>query len=144
MTPQAKGKSTIIKSVMKKSIILFTGIIIGVLLTLLWIKFAQPWLRYFAAPTVTVINATGDTMSNVRVSLGNASSIIRELKNGRQATVSIHGKFGESSTHVHWTDSQGTNNAIADDYMENIGFYRSTVVITPDKKAKAIYAVLPD
>ena len=139
MIPQAKEKNTVAKSIMKKSIILLIGIIVGVLLTLLWIKFAQPWLRYFAAPTVTIINATGATMYDVKVSLGNASSVIGEVKNGKRATVSIHGKFGEAATHVHWTDSQGTNNSIADDYMEDIGFYQSTLVITPDKKAKAIH-----
>lgn len=123
---------------MKTTIGFLLGAIAGILLTAVWVKFAQPYLRYFTAPTVTVINATGETMLDVQVMLGSASADIGDLKNKRQATVSVHGKFGESSTHIHWMDSEGKNSASADDYMENRGIYQSTVVITPDDKAIAI------
>ncbi|MDF7802042.1 hypothetical protein P4C99_21400 [Pontiellaceae bacterium B1224] len=124
---------------MKTPISFVIGTIIGILLTLVWIKFAQPHLRYFSAPTVTVINATGETMQDVQVSLGNATADIGELRKRQKATVSVYGEFGESSTHIDWTDSEGRNNSSADDYMENRGTYQSTVVITSDKQALAIY-----
>ncbi len=115
------------------------GLITGVALTLLWIKVAKPCLRYYGPATVTVINATGNTMIDVSVLLDRASARVGDLKDCQQVTVSVPGHFSECSTHVNWRDTTGTNSASAEDYMEGCGFYHSTVVVTPDKKAKAIY-----
>ena len=105
----------------------------------MWTHIAQKYMHYFGPAKVTIINATGDTMLDVRVSLGNASATIGEMKDGRKATVPVRGNFSECSTHAYWRDIEGTNSASAGDYMEGYGFYHSTVVVTPDKKAKAIY-----
>ena len=118
---------------------IFSGIFVGIIITLIWSNFAHKYMRYFGPATVTIINATGDTMLDVSVSLGNASATIGEMKDGRQATVPVRGEFSESSTHVHWRDAAGTNTASAGDYMEGCGLYHSTVVVIPDKNAKAIY-----
>ena len=124
---------------MKKAAIILVGMIFGALLTLFWTKIIQPYLRYYGPATVTVINATGVIMSDVHVALNRAGASIGELRDGQQASVAIRGNFGESSTVVYWTDENGANSANADDYIEGCGFYHSTVVIMPNKKAKAIY-----
>ena len=124
---------------MKTPTAIFSGILTGLFVTMMWTSIAHKYLRYFGPAKVTVINATGNTMEDVHVSLGRASATIGEMKDGRQATVPVRGEFSESSTHVHWRDSAGTNTASAGDYMEGCGLYHSTVVVTPDKNAKAIY-----
>lgn len=111
----------------------------GVVLTLLCLRVIAPLVRGLGPATVTVINATGGTMADVHVALNGAGASIRQLKDGQQATVAVPGNFGEASTVIRWRDQAGTNSASAGDYMEGGGFYHSTVVITPDRKAKAIY-----
>ena len=126
-------------SKMKKLTAIMIGLTGGVVLATAWIMVAWPCLRYFAPPKVTVINATGHTTLDVNVTLGKASAVIGELKDGQQATASVPGTVGACSTGVQWQDLAGINNARAEDYMEGCGFYHSTVIVTPDNKAKAIY-----
>jgi len=123
-----------------KKVLIFIGLVaIAIIIGVGGSRSAIPVLKYFSPATVTVINATGNIMSDVTVVLDKASARIGDLKDCRQATVSVPGHFSECSTHVNWRDVAGTNSASAGDYMEGCGFYHSTVVVTPDKKAKAIY-----
>ena len=123
---------------MKKSMkLILIGIAIGVVIT----QISLPIVKYFGAPQVTLMNATGDHISNVTISLGTAKRQVPELNDGQAVTVSIKGQFGECSTHVSWTDSTGRHGENADDYMENSSGYHAKVVLTPERKAKAIYEV---
>jgi hypothetical protein len=113
------------------------GIIIGAFLNIM----STAALDILGSPKVTLINATGNTLSNVVISLGNTRREIRELKDGQSLTVPIQGSFGECSTHVTWTDSKDKHEASANDYVENCGSYHTTIVLTPDAKAQAILEI---
>jgi hypothetical protein len=97
--------------------------------------------RYFAHPQVTLVNATGVVIQSATVSLGGASEEIVDLNDGRSIAVPIKGNFAECSTHVKWRDSGGTHEAGGQDYMENYGFYHSTIILMPGGQAKSIHEV---
>ncbi len=97
---------------------------------------------WHSAPRVTLMNVTGETITQVKISLGEASHVIAELKNGYFKTVYVRGSFSETSTQVEWSDSTGIHSASAGDYMENYAGYHSEVVLTADKKATAIYQMV--
>ena len=125
---------------MKKTILTgLIGILVGVVATIITLPFAITALSYFSPPRVTVINATGKDISDVTVSLGSAQQQMPDMKDGHARTVPVRGRFSECSTHVSWTDFAGKHEESAGDYVENYGFYHATVVLTPDRKAKAIY-----
>ena len=126
-----------IKKAMKTILVGLVGIIIGVVV----MQIGLPIVKYFGSPHVTLINATGDSISNVTISLGPAKRQVPDLKDGQSVTVQITGEFSETSTHVSWVDSVGKHEEMAGDYMENSGGYHSKVLLTPDRKAKAIYEV---
>jgi hypothetical protein len=98
----------------------------------------QPFLELPGSPTVTIVNLTGGPISDATVILGPAQAQVGNLKHTQSRTVTVRDQFGESATNVEWTDSNGTHRAIADDYMEQYGFYHSTVVLTADRKAIAV------
>jgi hypothetical protein len=85
------------------------------------------------------MNATGEDISDVTVKLGTVRQCVSDIKDGYSRTVPVRGHFSESSTHISWTDSTGKHYENAGDYMENFGGYHAIVVLTPDRKAKAIY-----
>lgn len=117
------------------------GVLIGAVVGLM----AQPIVRaawdYFGPPRVTVMNATGGDISDVTVTLGTVTQRLPDMKDGHARTVRVRGHFSECSTHVAWTDSTGKHEESAGDYMESYGFYRAIVVLTPDRKVKAIYEI---
>lgn len=117
------------------------GCLIGLLVGLIALPIANAVADYFGPPQVTVMNATGGDISGVSVTLGPVSQRLPDLKDGHARTVLVRGYFSECSTHVSWTDSAGKHDESAGDYMENCGFYRAVVVLTPDRKAKAIYEI---
>ena len=117
------------------------GFAIGVLVTLGATRFMQPVRDYFGPPHVTLMNASGEDLSDVAISLGQAKREIFLLKDHHAITVPIRGGFSECSTHVEWTDSSGRHLKSAEDYMEAYGFYHARIVITPDRKAKAVYDI---
>jgi len=125
------------KKPMKLILVGLIGIAVGVVAT----QIGLPIVKYFGSPHVTLMNATGDSISNVTISLGTVKRQIPELNNGQAVTVPIRGQFSECSTHVSWTDSTGSHAENTDDYMENSGGYHAKVVLTPDRKATAIYEV---
>jgi hypothetical protein len=122
---------------MKKKTVTIVLIIIAGAIGFLLAKTTH-FLEYFGSPTVTIINLTGESISDITVSLGGAKSTIQNLENTQAQTITIRGEFSESATNVEWEDAEETHKAIADDYMENYGFYHSTVVITDENKAIAI------
>jgi hypothetical protein len=97
--------------------------------------------NFFGRPKVTLINATGEDISHITIILGTAKEQMPDLKDGQARTAKISGHFGECSTRVSWTDSIGSHDENAGGYMENFGFYHERVVLTPDRKAKAIYEI---
>jgi len=117
------------------------GILLGVLATAVGLPLARSAMDYFGPPRVTVMNATGGDISAVTVALGPVKQRLPDMKDGHARTVRISGHFSECSTHVLWTDSMGRHEESAGDYMESYGFYHATVVLTPDRKAKAIYEI---
>ena len=131
------------KMMMKSRTLIFTliGVMVGVVSILAVFPAAITALSYFRPPRVTVMNATGEEISDVAVALGTARQQVPDMKDGHARTVLVQGRFSECSTHVTWTDSAGKHEASAGDYMENCGFYHATVVLTPDRKAKAIHEI---
>ncbi|HUT37080.1 MAG TPA: hypothetical protein VNE39_26605 [Planctomycetota bacterium] len=87
------------------------------------------------------MNATGVEISAVTISLGGVKRRVPDLKDGQAITVSIPGRFAGCSTRVSWTDSLGSHEERADDYMQSYGFYHARVALTPDRKAKAIFEI---
>jgi hypothetical protein len=115
----------------KKMIIAFlTGIAIGSSA----LQIGLPILKRFSPPRVTLINATGDPISDVTIYLGEAKQHFSKLNDRQKITTSINGDFGESSTRVSWTDSTGNHDEKADDYMECNGNSHSTVLLTSERK----------
>jgi hypothetical protein len=117
------------------------GMLIGVLGTVVVWPMAGMVLAYFGPPGVTVMNATGGDITEVSVTLGSVVQRVPDLRDGHATTVEVRGRFSECSTHVSWTDAAGAHEESAGDYMEASGFYRAIVVLTPDRKAKAIYEI---
>jgi len=127
---------------MKPRIKIILAGVIGFAAGIVAIQFGLPIVKYFGPPKVTLMNTTGDSISDVTISLGTASrQITKVIKDGQTITVPIEGKFGESSTLVSWTDSAGKHSERAGDYIESNGGYHSKVVLTPERKAKAVYDV---
>jgi hypothetical protein len=110
------------------------GMIVGVVVGLVILPILNTAREHFGPPRVTLINASGATVSSATISLNNAERSIKELKDGQSITVPIRGAFGESSIYVKWTDTTGDYEADAGGYMENDGTYHSTVILMPDKK----------
>lgn len=117
------------------------GVFIGVVAGLIAQPIARAAWDYFGPPRVTVMNATGEDLSDVSVTLGTLTQRLPDMKDGHARTVRVRGHFSECSTHVSWTDSAGKHDESAGDYMESYGIYRAVVVLTPDWKAKAIYEI---
>jgi hypothetical protein len=120
---------------------LLVGIAIGVAVTLGAIRIIPVMQDYFDPPRVTLMNASGEEMTSIVISLGQAKQEIPILKDHHAITVPIGGGFSECSTHVEWSDTKGRHSESAGDYMESYGFYHARIVITPDRKAKAIYNI---
>jgi hypothetical protein len=116
-----------------------TGFIAGILVGLACQHFAMPMLGFLGRPKVTLMNATGEDISKVTISLGSASEHIPYLGNGRAIAVKISGHFSETSTRISWADSTGMHAESAHDYMEDYGSYHAKIVLTPDRKATAVY-----
>ena len=114
------------------------GVLVGGVGACLAMRPARLAIDYYGPPRVTVMNATGGDITDVIVTLGTARQRVLDLKDGQASTVKVRGRFGECSTRVSWTDSTGGHDESAGGYMENCGFYRATVVLTPDGKAKAV------
>jgi hypothetical protein len=117
------------------------GVSVGIIAMLVGLPIAKSAVDCFGAPRVTVMNATGGDISSVTMTLGTIKQPIPDMKDGHARTVRMPGHFSESSTHVSWSDSAGTHVESAGDYMESYGFYRAIVVLTPDRKARAIYEI---
>lgn len=95
--------------------------------------------NYFGGPKVTLINATGEDISHITITLDIVKTPMPDLKYRHARTVKISGHFGECSTRVSWTDSIGSHDENAGGYMEDYGFYHARVVLTSDHKATAVY-----
>ena len=121
-----KRKKTILASVL--------GVIVGIMGTLGVMHICSMFDDYYGPPRVTLMNASGEEISDVTISLGQATQNIPVLKDGHALTVPIRGDFGvsECSTHIAWTDSTGHHEESAGDYMEAYGFYHARIVLTPD------------
>ena len=119
----------------------FAGVcvILGVVSTLVVLPVARQAITYFGPPRVTLMNATGKEISDVTVILGTVTNRMPDLKDGHARTIEMSGRFGECSTRIGWTDTEGRHAESAGDYMESCGFYHAKIVLTPDRKAKAIY-----
>ena len=87
------------------------------------------------------MNASGEEITNIVISLGQAQGEIPVLKDHHAITIFIRGEFSECSTHVAWSDTKGRHSENAGDYVESYGFYHARIVITPNQKAKAIYNI---
>jgi len=117
------------------------GAVMGVAATLVGRPIVTCAMDYFGPPRVTIMNATGNEISDVTVSLRAVKRRVPDLKDGQAVTVSIAGRFAPCSTHVSWTDSMGRHEGRADDYVQNYGFCHARVVLTPDRKVRAIYEI---
>ena len=117
------------------------GVMIGIFCTLISQPISKYSMDFFGPPSVTIMNVTGEEISEITISLGEAKRHILKLKDGQAVTVLIIGDFSEGSTQVSWTDSLGKHDEKANDYMESYGFYHSKVVVTPERKLKAIYEI---
>ncbi|MBI4855118.1 MAG: hypothetical protein HY818_00005 [Acetobacterium woodii] len=117
------------------------GAVLGFLAALILLPIMRPAIDFMGYPQVTVINATGSDISKVIITVGNAHSKIAELRDGQSITAEINGNFSESSTHLSWVDSTGIHEEAVEDYIENNGMYHSTIVLTPEGKAKLIYKI---
>jgi hypothetical protein len=129
------------KKTFKTILIGAISVLVGIVATWLGLPGVKSAMDYFGPPRVTLMNATGSDISDVTISLGKRARDIPLLKDGHALTVSITGQFSECSTHVAWTDSTGRHDESAGDYMESYGFYHAKILLTPDKKAKAIYEI---
>jgi len=116
-----------------------TGFIAGGVVCLTGVLLAKPATEILGPPKVTVINATGDDIANVMISLGTIQRKVPDLNDGQAVTVSIQGRFGEASPHIAWIDSSGEHEDTADEYMESYGFYHAKVILMPGGKARAIH-----
>ena len=123
---------------LKSAMIGAAGVVVGVGATLIVVLIVSVAPEFFGPPRVTLMNATGEDISEVTISLGAARRELPALQDGFAVTVPILGRFSECSTQVAWTDSAGRHDESAEDYMENDAFYHARVVLTPEGKAKAI------
>lgn len=98
-------------------------------------------MRGIGPARVTLWNVTGEDITEVTISLGMDERVIPRLEDGRFITVAIAGRFGECSTHVGWRDSAGRHEGSAGDYMESCGSSHSTVVLTPEKRVRAVHQI---
>lgn len=114
-------------------------LILGILLGAGGSKVIGMYWQYARPPQVSVINLTGETVTDVRVMLNDAKAAVSEIRHGRAGTVSVEGLRGEASTRVEWKDSTGMHSGMADDYVEGIGGYRPKVVLTKEKTVEAFY-----
>jgi hypothetical protein len=114
------------------------GFLIGFALGLVITPLVNYAKEYFGPPRVTLINASGVTISSATISLKDAERSVKDLKDGQSITVPIRGEFCECSIHVKWTDQNGDYETDAGGYMENYGMYHSTVILMPDKKVKLL------
>ena len=121
----------------KLSILLF--VVVTVIVTLIIRHFMAPVFSFFSPPRVTVINLSGEDVSDIKISLGQYSVTIPVLEDGEFKTVPIHGKFGEASTHIRWRDSAGGYDADANDYMTPYGGFHSHILLTEDRKIRVVY-----
>lgn len=125
----------------------WVGLLLGIVATVLVLPMVRPVIEYYRPPRVTVMNATGGDIFDITVGpsvdVKRPSSVVRmaDLKDGQARTVRLTTQFSESSTHVSWSDSTGRHEGRADDYIEGCGLYHSRVVLTPDRKVKAIFEV---
>jgi hypothetical protein len=117
------------------------GVIVGIVATLAAMRITPEIAAYFGPPHVTLMNASGEEMSDIIISLGQAKRDIPILKHHHSMTVPVNGGFSECSTHVEWTDSTGRHSESAGDYMESYGFYHARIIITPDRKATPVYDI---
>jgi hypothetical protein len=97
--------------------------------------------NFLGPAKVTIINATGEDISHITITLDKIKKRMPDLKNGQARTAKVSERFGECSTHVSWTDSIGSHDENAGGYMEAFGFYHARVVLTPDRKAMALYEI---
>ncbi len=125
--------------IMKKILrYLFLILIIATLSISLW-EGSKIFRQYYSPPRVTLINLTGEDISSVSIKLNQGQRTFDKIKNKEIVECAIPNVRGEASTQIEWTDSEGKHNEFADDYIEGRGFYHTTVVLTQDKKAVAVY-----
>ena len=99
---------------------------------------STPVREVFSAPRITVINRTGEPIHDVSIILGSTVTEMEPLDDNRFRTIKIKQNFPESATTVRWSDSEGVHEARADDYMEDYGFYHSTIILPKDLQAVVI------
>lgn len=117
------------------------GVAIGILATLGATRIVPMVRDCFGPSHVTLMNASGEEICDITISLGRVKRDVSILKHQQAITVAMHGRFSECSTQVEWTDSAGRHSASAADYMESHGSYHARVVITPDREAIAVFDI---
>ena len=100
---------------------------------------STPVRDYFGAPRITVINRTGEPIRDLSIILGSTETEVESLKENHFRTVKIGKNFPESATTIRWSDSVGSHETRADDYMEDYGFYHSTIILPEDRQAVVIW-----
>ena len=100
---------------------------------------STPILEVFGSPRITVINRTGEPIHDISVILGSTETKMESLKENQFRAVKIRKNFSESATTIRWSDSKGYHEARADDYMEDYGFYHSTIILPEDRQAVVIW-----
>ena len=139
--PHSSSFDFTMKTYIKTIMTIVIGAILGFLAALILFPILKPAIDFMGYPEVTVINATGSEISKVIITVGDTNSEIAELPDCQSITTEINGNFSESSTHLSWVDSTGMHEEAVDDYIENNGTYHSTIVLTPEGKAKLIYQI---
>jgi hypothetical protein len=126
---------------MKKRTIIAAGVIFAgaFLFGVAGYVLSTPVMEYFGAPRTTVINRTGEPIRDISVILGSTETEMKSLKENQFRTVKIRKNFPESATTIRWSDSGGSHEARADDYMEDYGFYHSTIILSEDRQAVVIW-----
>ena len=128
---------------MKKRTIIAAGVIFGgaFIFGIAGYVLSTPIREVFGAPRVTVINMTGGTIHDISIILGSTETKTKPLKENQFRTIKIRDTFPESATTIRWSDSNGVHETRADDYMEDYGFYHSTIVLPQDRDAIVVREV---
>ena len=99
---------------------------------------SSPIREFLGPPRVTVVNVTGEPIHDITVLLGPTETKMEPLKENQFRTVKIRKNFPETAPRIRWSDSTGNYEVWADDYIQNYGFYHSTIILPKSREALVV------
>jgi len=100
---------------------------------------SAPIRDILGSPKVTVVNLTEEPIHDITVVLGPTETKMESLKENQFRTVKIRKNFHETAPRIRWSDSTGNYDEWADDYIQDYGFYHSTIILPTSRKPLVIW-----